>query len=77
MGFLLKYVSVSFIVLIFIQSTFFSIHTTYDVLGEINHQNFSTILRLEELVVSDNDSLIFKAKDMIFNINGTLRPLPG
>merc|ERR1719347_1038 len=76
MGFLHKYCSLTLIFLLFIQSAFFSVYTLCDV-GGVNHQNFSTRLQLEELVVGENDSLVFTNKDTQIYTNQTMKPLPG
>ena len=77
MGFLRKYCCLALICLLFVESCFFSVYTLCDVLGEVHHQNYSTRLELEELVVGDNDSLVYTSKNIILDTNQTMQPLPG
>jgi hypothetical protein len=46
-------------------------------MGEVNHQNYSTRLEVEELVVGANNSLVYKDKDTVMINNKTKKPLPG
>ena len=77
MGFLHKYCSLALISLLFVESCFFSVYTLCDVMGEVNHQNYSTRLELEELVVGENDSLVYTDKQPVLDKNQTMKPLPG
>eukprot|EP00092_Neocalanus_flemingeri_P018803 GFUD01020361.1.p1 GENE.GFUD01020361.1~~GFUD01020361.1.p1 ORF type:complete len:250 (-),score=72.05 GFUD01020361.1:178-927(-) len=79
MGFLRKYCCLGLICLLFVKSCFFSVYTLCDVMGEVHHQNYSTRLELEELVVGDNDSLVYSSKKTILDTNKTVQhqPLPG
>merc|ERR1719369_1122060 len=76
MGFLRKYLCVAMICFVFVQSCFFSVYTLCDVLGELHNKNYSTKLELEDLVVGDNDKLVYKHEKNIMDSNQTM-PLPG
>ena len=77
MGFLHKYCSLALVFLLFVESCFFSVYTLCDVMGEVNHQNYSTRLEVEELVVGANNSLVYKDKDTVMINNKTKKPLLG
>ena len=59
MGFLRKYVAISFVCLLLLLSTFLSLHTMTDLLAETKGSNISTKRILEELTVSDDSKVVY------------------
>ena len=57
MGFMMKYSSLSVILIYFTWSLFISVNGVIDVLGDVHDENFTTRIHLEQLVVSDNESV--------------------
>ena len=59
MGFCVKYLTLLCLVIFFCVSLFFSCYCLVDVLGDVNHRNYSTRIQYEDLVVGDNASVVF------------------
>ena len=73
MGFCVKYLTLLSLVIFFFVSLFFSCYSLVDVLGDVQHNNYSTKIQYEDLVVADNASVVFVPLD-----SGLARePVPG
>ena len=74
MGFCVKYLTLLCLVIFFCVSLFFSCYCLVDVLGDVNHRNYSTRIQYEDLVVGDNASVVFVPLD---GGQLTTDPVPG
>ena len=76
MGFILKYSALFWIVIYFVWSLFVSVNGLVDVLGDVNGLNYTTRIHLEDMVVAENNSLVYKST-VAKELDPASVPIPG
>ena len=61
MGFILKYSALTSIVIYFFWSLFVSVNGLVDVMGDVHGLNYTTRIHLEDMVVAENNSLVYRS----------------
>ena len=76
MGFILKYSALTSIVIYFIWSLFVSVNGLVDVMGDVQGLNYTTRIHLEDMVVAENNSLVYKST-VAKELDPAVVPIPG
>ena len=76
MGFILKYSALFWIVIYFVWSLFVSVNGLVDVLGDVNGLNYTTRIHLEDMVVAENNSLVYRST-VAKELDPAVVPIPG
>ena len=76
MGFLLKYSALTSIVIYFFWSLFVSVNGLVDVMGDVHGLNYTTRIYLEDMVVAENNSLVYRST-VAKELDPAVVPIPG
>ena len=76
MGFILKYSALTSIGIYFVWSLFVSVNGLVDVMGDVHGLNYTTRIHLEDMVVAENNSLVYKST-VAKELDPASVPIPG
>ena len=76
MGFMLKYSALTSISLYLAWSLFISVNSLVDVLGDVHGLNYTTRIHLEDMVVAENNSLVYRST-VARDLDPDIVPIPG
>ena len=76
MGFILKYSALTSIGIYFVWSIFISVNGLVDVMGDVHGLNYTTRIHLEDMVVSENNSLVYEST-VAKELDPATVPIPG
>ena len=76
MGFILKYSALTSIVIYFFWSLFVSVNGLVDVMGDVHGLNYTTRIHLEDMVIAENNSLVYRST-VAMELGPAVVPIPG
>ena len=76
MGFMLKYSALTSISIFLLWSLFMSVYGLVDVMGDVHGLNYTTRIHLEDMVVAENNSLVYRST-VARDLEPDIVPIPG
>ena len=76
MGFMLKYSALTSISIYLVWSLFISVNGLVDVLGDVHGLNYTTRIHLEDMVVAENNTLVYRST-VARELDPAIVPIPG